>query len=353
MPAFAQPSIDFYAPSFSVLTNFSTGATSDGKTIVGYSRTLGGEYGYRWDKATGKQWLDGTSTGRYFITGEVSDDLKVVGYRQSTEGPFQALQWTPSGGITTVVGSEPNSQALAITRDGRYIVGWQQDAAGNRRGRMWNSAGVVLGDSAWLGDSSQVVDLSDDAAVTVGFAAIEGRQEAFRRLESGEIERLGFLDPTKPTRSSRAVAVSNDGQVIVGTNRADMRSAGFLWRESGGMIPLPNDSRGYPMQPYGVSGDGSVIVGFTATPEGLNALGVLMTPDGTVWDVKTYLLSLGLPVEQYNFRSVRTVSADGLTIAGVADLVGGASDYGFVATLPAPMSCSPLVFAILANRRRR
>lgn len=357
LAADAQPSIDFYGVSFDTVTNFSTGATSDGRTIIGYSRTSGDEYGYRWDKATGKVLLDpSTTTGRYFITGEVSDGLTVAGYRQSHgSSPFQALQWTPGGGITNVVGSGPNSQARSITRDGRFIVGWQADAGGTRRGRLWDSAGVVLGDSAWLGDSSEVVDVSDDAGVIVGHSVTGSRQEAFRRLASGEVHGLGFLDPTNPTRSSRAIAVSNDGHVIVGTERTNDVNAGFRWTEEGGLVPLPNDARGFPMQPNSVSADGSVIVGFSTTRIATDALGMIWTKDGGLKEIKSYLLSLGLPVEGYHFRAVRTVSADGLTIAGVADKIGGASNYGFVATIPTPGTgaCGLFGCCLLALRRRR
>lgn len=352
LPAMAQPSIDFVASSFSVTSYFPTGCTSDGRTIVGYAHYFDEQRGFRWSQTEGYQWLDFDSTAAaHFYTRETSDDLSVIGFRRPLGRPQEAVRWTPSAGLMMLTGADSSSQARGITRDGRFVVGSQVDSAGRQTARLWDSTGVVLGASAWLGDSSEAADISDDGNVIAGTFTTGSRRQAFRRLSSGDIQQLGFLEPASAFRQSSATAMSNDGNVVIGDSIVGIETVGFRWTPSEGMTALPHDQHGYPFRPLSLSSDGSTILGTSVGP-GSFGEAKIWTSSGGLQDLKTLFLSIGLPVSGYDFREANTVSADGRTIAGIAKSASGDTSYAFFATIPAPGSGGIICVFLVGHTRR-
>ncbi len=151
---------------------------------------------------------------------------------------------------------------------------------------------------------SYVHAVSDDGSVVVGFgiSPYEICGQAYR-WENGEIVGLGTLPAGE--WGSEAYGVSADGSVIVGDS-----SRAFRW-ENGTMVGLPGgDSRSCA---YDVSADGSVVVGWSNSDLGTEAFR---------WENET-IIGLG-DLSGGGFGSLaRAVSADGSVIVGESSSASG------------------------------
>ena len=111
------------------------------------------------------------------------------------------------------------------------VAGWQQ---GNCRQAAywtdWNSA-AVLPDSDSCGE---FYDMLDDGSKLVG----ENNGEAVYWTEDAGLVGLGFIDPGV---STRAFGISDDGSVIVGQSGSFFDGyKAFMWTEDTGMVDLRN-----------------------------------------------------------------------------------------------------------------
>jgi probable HAF family extracellular repeat protein/predicted outer membrane repeat protein len=107
-------------------------------------------------------------------------------------------------------------------------------------------------------------DVSADGTVVVGWTVFESyNREAFRWTPSGGIKGLGdFPGGSSHDFSSMATGVSGDGSVIVGYSEGASGQEAFRWTESTGMVGLGDlDGEPFYSQAEGISYDGSVIVG--------------------------------------------------------------------------------------------
>ncbi len=159
------------------------------------------------------------------------------------------------------------------------------------------AADFIVVPEAQTGVPVSLTDLSADGSVVVGSSGFLSGQ-ALRWTAKGGSQLLGDLQT--PAIRSAALAVSSDGQTIVGKGTADDSSlAAFSWTSSSGIVPvwpLPpaqaNDVTAY--QATGVSSSGKVIVG---------------------------QLEMGA-----NRQAFRWTEADGVKLLG--DLSGGATSSG-------------------------
>jgi uncharacterized membrane protein len=109
---------------------------------------------------------------------------------------------------------------------------------------------------------------------------------------------------------SQAYGVSADGSTIVGQSSSANGAEAFRWTAAGGMQPL-GDLPGGPLYfesvAYGISADGSTIVGYGTS--GIGRKAVRWTAAGGMQPLGD---NIGFPVDHYS----RGVSADGSTIVG-------------------------------------
>lgn len=120
---------------------------------------------------------------------------------------------------------------------------------------------ITLGDLPGGANFSSAAAISGDGAVVVGNSAVGGSSDrhAFRWTEDGGMVDLGTLPHPAPMVSSYAFSVSGDGSVVVGVSDGYPNGGGFRWTSDVGMVPLMADPYGF--RPNAVSSDGSIIAG--------------------------------------------------------------------------------------------
>lgn len=315
---------------------------------------------------------------RNFALDVSADGSVVVGYGA------EAFRWTRKGGLVglgDLDGPPVDSRALAVSADGRVIVG----EASGRPARWVDGVASPLGELA-PGQGGVALGVSADGAVIVGWADTLVGREAFRWTEATGIVSLGALgtDPidafasdasadgsvvTGQSMSDRpnveairwteatgmvglgdvpggffyalGFAISDDGGVICGSAIGDSGDfEAFRWTEAGGLEQLDSDigSR-FSSSANAISADGSLIVGYA------EHLG-----DAMLWDERRGFRGLRTMLEDdfgLDLGGWRVGSAEGVSIAGgVATLVGyglnpSGANEGWVATIPlgAPTGC--------------
>ena len=171
-----------------------------------------------------------------------------------------AYYWMPTTGVVFAGGIT----ADGVSDDGHTIVGWARDAAGIQQAAFWQRATEwrLLGSfpnatpcDAFLGGAT---DTNSNGQVVVGYAYQSCTSvHAFKWQESTGMVDLGS---SVTGRSSLAQGVSGDGTVVVGyQTRADGVTQGAKWLEGRQeLVPGPNGFVGTAMA---TNNDGSVIVG--------------------------------------------------------------------------------------------
>jgi probable HAF family extracellular repeat protein len=176
------------------------------------------------------------------------------------------FHWMPTSDVTDIGGT----QTVAVSRDGRTIVGSALDSGRFENAALWTGGTTwrVLGSirpGAQPCDRflSSAFDASDDGKVVVGLAwdgcAVA---RAFRWEESTGMVDLGVLG----RNVSRASGVSGDGRVVVGFDEApDGFRQGVKWVD--GREQLIRGRSGVAVgEAHGANRDGSLIVGTNCNP---------------------------------------------------------------------------------------
>jgi probable HAF family extracellular repeat protein len=160
--------------------------------------------------------------------------------------------------------------------------------------------------------------VNSDGSVIVGSANANGQgSEAFEWTDDFGYEYLGRLGPdSTPFQSSGAFGVSADGSVVVGTSRLPSgplqppgEDRAFRWTPASGMQSLGVLPTGTYSRAYGVSADGSVVVG-ASTINGGNG------SEAFRWTAATGMQGLGDLAGGIVASGAYAISRDGSTIVG-------------------------------------
>lgn len=159
--------------------------------------------------------------------------------------------------------------ASSVSRDGKTVVGSVIDPSGVQRGFIWTETNGMR----YLtepGVSGGAWEITRDGTKVVGFMTTPGsttNSNAFRwSAENG----IDLLSPV--SSSSHGIAVSNDGQTVVGRVQASYggnpNSSTWqpaIWDAGSNQATIPSFS---PFCTFSsVSGDGSIVTGFGSFPD--------------------------------------------------------------------------------------
>lgn len=245
-------------------------ASFDGTVIVGRS-TSGSAY--RWTATDGVTELDELPNSRRSIAYAVSDDGKVVAGRSTnSEGESQAVRWLDGDvlDLGTLGDDRPEAftEAYGVSADGSTVVG-----VSNHRAFRW-TLDTGMQSLGTLGESSGALTASSDGNHIIGHTQAPGftSVQGFLWTEALGMEGLGERSPGSYFWRE-AHDVSADGSVVVGQQNGEGDLGGaFIWTRDGGLRLLDDVLR----QDYGlgeaigglklnsavaISNDGQTIVG--------------------------------------------------------------------------------------------
>ena len=219
----------------------------------------------------------------------------VVGLAWVAGCQAHAFRWDPVNGTvdmgTTVPGRA--TRANAVSDDGSRIVGWQDQANGQRRGCRWTNLvqSYIPAYTAPGGTNYQV----------------------------GE-----------------ALGVSDAGDIVVGYNVFGL-SGGNAWKwtaatNTTSLLPQLPGFAGQAALANDVTADGAIVVGTTGgIPIGRKAI---IWIDGVAQDLKAYIESLGGSIAPYNsLGTAMAITPDGRTIVGWGN--GAGQPAGWIVHFPA------------------
>ena len=225
----------------------------------------------------------------------------------------QAAEFIPLGDLP---GGEFGSGATGVSDDGTVVVGNGSPASGGGAFRWTAATGPVVLDGLPGRTSAEAV--SADGATVVGwFQEVPlGRIEAFRwNTASGWV---GLGDLIGDAYQSESFGVSADGSVVVGTATAAGAQPGqgsahleaFRWTAATGMVGLGDLQGGdYWSDARGVSADGGIVVGWSYN--------VSFEQEAVRWTSATGMVGLGyLPKLEFPGASAADVSDDGSVVVG-------------------------------------
>jgi probable HAF family extracellular repeat protein len=175
--------------------------------------------------------------------------------------------------LGTTIGNSTgtDSEAYAVSADGRFVVGYVWNPTLNRViAFRWNpNNGMTFGDLGNLGGmSSKAYGISPDGNIVVGNSTTA--EESVRAFRWNAVTRMANLGLLPDTEVSEAFDASQNGTYVVGTSRSagtNPRRLAFLWSQTTGMqdlnvlyAPLLRDGSVLNIA-HAISPDGRYIVG--------------------------------------------------------------------------------------------
>lgn len=243
-------------------------------------------------------------------TGISADGTVVTGNSEDPSGHWVAFRWTRSTGIESLgtLPGQPYSHAEGVSGDGTTIV----------------ANGFIIGDSPpyhalrWTRDTG-MIDLGALTPTSNSYGnCINACGEAIAGETSGRAclwtsaTGITTLGPAIPDASTAAYGISGDGSIVVGTRRMVYGPAqAFRWTAQTGMVDLGTLPGGLASNAFAISYDGSTIVGASSG-----------TPGGAFrWTSATGMVSLGTIPGTTSWAS--GISGDGSTIFGTVRMFAG------------------------------
>ena len=318
---------------------------------------VGGAFYHPLGKGPALHWMPTsavTNIGGSSVMALSRDGKTLVGTAYDGRGLEQAAIW--AGGTSwRLLGSvRANAQpcddllsgAFDANADARVIVGLAWDGCGYARAFRWEEATGMVDLGSLSGNSTRANDVSGDGRVIVGWEqAANGFREAVKWVDGREQRLVG----PSGAFMGEALATNSNGSLITGTNcdttHPDLAQAAWTWSASAGvtcyLVERPLWAPNLPYQAYmhATSDDGRVIGGSLSF--GLDSESVVWFDSETVF-LRDYLRDHGVPDafrDWYNTGQITDVSPDGRTLVGwgVGRLLPGgnvAPFQGFVVVLP-------------------
>jgi probable HAF family extracellular repeat protein len=316
--------------------SFMTALSADGRTVVGYERRDSSR-AWRWTEARGLESLVLPNDSLASFAYDVSHDGSVIvgtlrppAGDDARERPFR---WTLEGGVGALAlpDASPGERAQGTNRDGTMLVG-DSSVYGELvpNGYVWTEAlGFVPTGGVW-----EVSRVSADSSTIIG--RIDEETWGYPARWTSELGLVRVAD----LLNCMAYGVSADGSVIVGgVWNFNRLGTAFRWRAGSGaddLGTLPGDTHS---RANGVSSDGSVVVGQSVY---LQLVGNFVEKDRAfIWDaehgmrsIADVLAAAGIDTSDWQLESAEGVSGDGRVVAGNGRRVDGTHPEAWIATLP-------------------
>jgi hypothetical protein len=315
-----------------------TALSGDGGTVVGATiipsaapEVIDRIEAFSWAATQGIQPLRPQPPHPFFHTiahGVSYDGQVIVGNRFDPRAVQEAFRWTASGGLVGLgfpspahVGDFDSSSAQVISADGETVFGDSSSSSPFRWTAGDGMSPFPLGVQAMSADGSVLVG----TRITIGF-----NSEAFRWTETTGA--IGLGDLPGGDNQSLGMAVSANGEVVVGQSAGPESSEAFRWTSQGGIHSLGDmpggdvDSRATAVSPLG-----EIAFGTSQTQSGQVAF---------VWDAvhgmrdfrQVLSNDYGLQDELvgWHLENVVGISFDGRTVAGNGTNPAGHSEAWIV-----------------------
>ncbi len=300
--------------------------------------------------------LPGNFTPESHAWGVSADGKIVVGSSSSKNGNEEAFRWTKADGMQALGGLRDdkkdkqfgmpraiNSRAVAVSDDGAVMVGYSEP--GSTRATIWTKNGEIqdlgaLPNTFLKNPASSAYGASGNGSTIVGESSVDGGDEAFRWTKADGMTGIGRLpggDQMAGGPRSMALAISSDGNTIVGFSSSKLGQEGFRWTKNSdgsvvvgyfdagnmqafrwsqadGMKSLENLKGAKSCTASAISRDGSTIVGggyAGSSPEALR-----WTEKKGVESIRQLLIDHGVDMSGWQLYTATGVSADGTVIVG-------------------------------------
>jgi len=268
----------------------------DGTTIVSNAKDAQGlnsaaiwQGGKRWRTLGGIP--NGTSTDGVLSTAyDVSGDgAVIVGLAWYTNKWAHPFRWDAKTGMVDLgTLQDQSARASAISADGNVIAGWDEDpyayTHNSWRGAVWwQGAERLVNPYGWIGEATAV---NDSGSVIVGSGHPTEIAHAYRYTAwDGRVEDLGALprgltDAQKQQEDqSNAIAVSDDGDVVVGFSGWKPPTDAMIWTSKTGMVKLSDY-----LTSQGITGHERWLLttASAVTPDGKTIAGTGINPGGHI-----------------------------------------------------------------------
>lgn len=260
------------------------------------------------EAGNGSQALAVSPDGRT-VVGSFVDPLGLIAFRWSQSAGLQTVGRIPGG-------LPPYSEATGVSADGTTVIGVSTAPGTFTAAFKWTLDQGITQLPTLRSSFSPLSfpgGVSADGSVIVGVCSTDQGQRAVRWSDSAGVVNLGLWARMSETQSA---GISFDGNCIVGSGRENATVQGFRWRRDSGYRQISDFPGGdlTRLEARTTNQDGSVIVGY-----GVNANGY----EAFVWTEREGLTGLGDlpggPFESY----ARAVTPDGSVVVGFGSTVNG------------------------------
>lgn len=265
-------------------TSTAYGVSGDGSTVVGMGTSGTMAVACRWDLNGLTELPKLASFDRYSRADSISRDGTVIGGVSSsnpTGGDRNiATIWTTAGAIA--LEGDEESAVSAINADGSIPVGRTRIGGTQDQACSWHGGHLTILDRFAGGSATPAAGalaVSADGRIIVGYSPdASGTQVACRWIGEGAPQALGDLPGG--TTASDAFGTSDDGMIIVGHGNVSSGQPGgrtaFIWDPMNQMRDLrevltaagANVSGWYLYTANAVSPDGTIVCGAGRNPSG-------------------------------------------------------------------------------------
>lgn len=300
-----------------------SGINADGSAVCGFSGVTGGiARATRWTSTGGLQNLGSViPSHQTSFAAAISDDGQIVVGESYTVGigqPLRAFRWTQAGGMVGLPLGNFHDQAMGISADGSTIVGQS-----NYYAVSWTNNGTTLNYLGQIQASGidYAVGANSNGTIMAGYGSYNGYRAAARwQPSAGPVQNLGSLFPNNDTW---IYGLSRDGSTMVGFTGIGFSARRALkWTQPSGLIdlgtstPNPSDEAAF----YATTSEGITCLGFADFFAVRKA--VHWTEVGGFQDLNGYLAAAGVNLTGWDLTECTGVSADATALCGNGTYLG-------------------------------